>query len=180
MLRNIQWLPPLWHTRQRFRSRSVLAYGILMTVALLLRLELIANKKTMQHDEAISYLAAAGHQRDYALTVGAGRPPAGEWVSAREWQRFMEPDRSFIFGQIAHDLADYDIHPPLYFWLLHGWILIFGTTEWAGPLLNLLIDMGTALALYRLARGFGGTSRRCRRRCQRSPCGRSVRWPWRL
>ena len=62
--------------------------------------------------------------------------PAGHWVPAQAWQAYWAPDHFGVFGQIGRDLARYDIHPPLYFWLLHIWIRVAGVRLSAGPLLN--------------------------------------------
>ncbi len=80
-------------------------------------------------------------------------------MSSRAWQQLVAPEHKLNVGRIAGDLARYDVHPPLYFWLLHGWSLVVGVTARTGPLLNLLIDVGTGLALYRLARGLFAVDR---------------------
>jgi hypothetical protein len=49
-------------------------------------------------------------------------------------------------------LAHTDLHPPLYFWLLHVWSLIFGVGLTQGVALNCLIVALTALALFGLGR----------------------------
>ncbi|MBN2303056.1 MAG: hypothetical protein JXQ72_01175, partial [Anaerolineae bacterium] len=127
---------------------------VLVLAGLGARLVLIADRAALEHDEAISILAAAGHQGDYARVL-AGRDgpdsPYGRWVPARDWQRFMEPDEALIFGRIGADLGRYDIHPPLYFWLLHLWSLLVGAGFHAGPLLNVLFDAGTAWGVWKLA-----------------------------
>jgi len=61
-------------------------------------------------------------------------------------------EKRFCFKQIASDLAHNDIHPPLYFWLLHLWCLLWGVSLWTGPSLNLLLAVLTALSLFGLAR----------------------------
>lgn len=49
-------------------------------------------------------------------------------------------------------MKNHDIHPPLYFWLLHICLLVFGLHAWTGPLLNTLIASGAAVVLFFLAR----------------------------
>ena len=44
---------------------------------------------------------------------------------------------------IGDDLARYDNHPPLYFWLLHVWIALFGLNLHSGVLLNIGIALVT-------------------------------------
>ena len=58
----------------------------------------------------------------------------------------------FDFGQIISGLAKHDVHPPLYFCLLHIWTLVVGVKFWTGPSLNLIIDVLCGAALFGLAR----------------------------
>ncbi|HLL86247.1 MAG TPA: glycosyltransferase family 39 protein [Thermoleophilaceae bacterium] len=111
-----------------------------------------ADKRGLTHDEAISYLAAACHQGDYARLTLEGRRPVGRWVPASEWKVFLTPERALCLGTIARDLAREDIHPPLYFWLLHGWGLVFGVGLWTGVSLNIGLAALTTIALFGLAR----------------------------
>ena len=50
----------------------------------------------------------------------------GQSLWADEGNSAALAGRSLV--QIAHDSA-HDIHPPLYYWLLHGWTRIFGSSE---------------------------------------------------
>jgi uncharacterized membrane protein len=45
-----------------------------------------------------------------------------------------------------------DVHPPLYFWLLHLWVLSVGLSVQSLFGLNLIFTAGCALALYLLGR----------------------------
>ncbi|HEY8224550.1 MAG TPA: glycosyltransferase family 39 protein [Pyrinomonadaceae bacterium] len=49
-----------------------------------------------------------------------------------------------------------DVHPPLYFQLLHGWVRLFGTGEQAVRGLSGLFYIFAVLALYRLAKDLYG------------------------
>ena len=61
----------------------------------------------------------------------------------------------------------YDVHPPLYFGLLHGWLLVTGEHVWAGRALNLVFAALAVLAHLRVgprprlraARGRAGGAR---------------------
>lgn len=120
-------------------------------VGLTLRVVTIADKTTLTHDEGISYLAAAAKQGSYFEVQEHQAYPYGEWVQAAEWKQFYQPDNTFAFGQISRDLAQTDIHPPLYFWLLHIWLLLFGVQAWTGPSLNLLFFVAGYMVLFQLA-----------------------------
>ncbi len=45
-----------------------------------------------------------------------------------------------------------DIQPPLYYYLLHGWILLFGKTEWSVRAMSLVFGVLTVPLLYAIAR----------------------------
>lgn len=141
-------------------SRLALA---LLAVALLagtaVRIAGLTQKRTYTHDESISYLAATCHQGEYQRISFGHAPPFGSWVPAAAWQRLLEPERALCFGRIRADLALYDIHPPLYFWLLHAWVLPFGTAPASGAALNIVLALLGTLALYGLARRVLGEPR---------------------
>jgi hypothetical protein len=135
------------------RRRLPLALLALALVAGLgLRIVVIADKPAVSHDEAISYLAATCHQGEWDRVTTHAAPPVATWASADDWRRFVEPDRFMCFGQIGRDLSQHDIHPPLYFWLLHLWVGAVGATTTSGPALNLPIFVAAALALFWFAR----------------------------
>src|SRR5574342_1093609 len=118
---------------------SKLALAILtLTVlaAAVLRLSGISVKKTFSKDEGFSYVCATGHATEY-IHATEGHAPFGEWVPAAAWKKFLQIDQRFCFKKIGLDLANTDIHPPLYFWLLHVWALPLGINLWTGPSLNI-------------------------------------------
>lgn len=129
---------------------------VLLVVALvagaILRIGAAAGKTHLQHDEAITFLAATCHQGEYGRVVNDETRPYGVWVAVREWKRMLSVEHHFCFGQIAADLREDDIHPPLYFWLLHLWLLLTGAHLWSAPVLNTLLALAGGVVLYRLAR----------------------------
>jgi hypothetical protein len=132
-------------TLTRAGATAILVIGIAAAAALLFAR--MAALPTLAHDDAISYLAATCHQGLFAVRI-----PVGQWVAARVWQAYWQPADFACFGRIATDLANYDIHPPLYFWVLHVWSYLVG----AGLRLALVLNLGfyvlTALIIYRLCR----------------------------
>jgi len=136
-----------------FRRRlPFLVLACALVAATTLRVVGVAEKHSLTGDESISYLAAACHQGDYTRLAIAQQPPFGRWVTAAEWKALLRPDRAMCLGEIRHELARTDIHPPLYFWLLHGWALVFGVGLWTGPSLNIAIAGLTTLVLFGFAR----------------------------
>jgi len=142
-------------------TSSKLAIVILplsIVAAIALRLAGVNAKTIMATDESPSYLNAAGKGCEYYDLVLAEKHPLGAWAPAAAWKKFLHIDQPFCFGEIAHALSRFDIHPPLYFWLLHLWALVVGINEWTGPALNIIISIVALLSLCGLARRVLGDS----------------------
>src|SRR5688500_1460780 len=61
-------------------------------------------------------------------------------------------DEAFSIS-IAGSTIDYilettseDVHPPLYYFLLYGWVQLLGATEWTGRLFSVVASLGIILA----------------------------------
>ena len=126
-------------------------------IGVTLRIGLAASKHTITHDETISYLGAAANLGAYHDVID-GAAPNGTWAPAADWKQFIIPTTPFQFSQISWDQADNDIHPPLYFWLLHLWMLLVGVQTWTGASLNILFFLAGLFALYGLARDALGSN----------------------
>ena len=111
----------------------------------------IASLRRVSHDDTISFLAATGHQGEFQNIVDNGEPPVARWVPASRWQALTRIDERLPLLTIARDLGDHDIHPPVYFWLLHVWSLVIGVHLWTGPALNVVLHALTAVILWRFA-----------------------------
>lgn len=122
-----------------------------VTVGIILRFGLAASKQTVTHDEMISYLGATANLGAYHQVID-GAAPNGIWAPAADWKQFIVHNTPFNFSQIGWDQADHDIHPPLYFWLLHLWLLAVGVHPWTGASLNLFFFLAGLFALYGFAR----------------------------
>jgi hypothetical protein len=134
--------------RRRLLALIILAFAL--GAGFGLRVSLIADKYEFHNDEAYSYIEATGHMSAFRVATAGGL--SGRWVPAERWQSMWQPGVILGLGGIADDLARYDISPPLYFWILHFWLLIVGTHLWSGPVLNLFISALAASALFGLAR----------------------------
>src|SRR5258708_1959637 len=60
------------------------------------------------------------------------------------------------FVQTTEITAD-DVHPPLYEWLMHGWVRLAGISELAVRYVSVLWGLLGVAAVYALARRLGGT-----------------------
>jgi 4-amino-4-deoxy-L-arabinose transferase-like glycosyltransferase len=110
------------------------------------------RKDGIEHDEGITFIHAAGKMADWMRVTAGSEPPAGTWAAASAWQSFWQPAGGFDFAAISQGLATWDIHPPLYFWLLHVWALVFGMTPLSSIWLNIALAVLTGFALFGLAR----------------------------
>ena len=135
---------------RRRRLLGLIILALALTAGVALRVATIAGKYEFHNDEAWSYITATGHLG--AFTVAQTGHLTGHWVPAARWQSMWQPDAVFGLRHIAADLAKYGIHPPLYYWILHFWLLIVGMHVWSGPVLNLFISALAGLALFGLAR----------------------------
>lgn len=132
-------------------SRLLLLVVVLAGLAL--RVWGTAGKSVISHDEAIAYLGATGNLGRYQA-VQEGDAPGGVWATTAEWHSFLTVGSPLFstLQTIARDQAAFDIHPPLYFWLLHLWVRAWGVAPWVGPALNIIFFLIGAPALYGLAR----------------------------
>ena len=97
------------------QSKSILI--ITMLLSSILMICGVYTKYELEHDESISYLASSGHQKEYSTIKNSHL--YGKVVSVNHWKKYLKVEKPFCFNKISHDLSHYDIHPPLYFWLLH-------------------------------------------------------------
>jgi len=156
--------------RRAHPSRLNLIALVVLAVALVagtgLRLYAQHASPNVQHDEAWSYASAAGRLGPFLAAMdelgangqsanGLGASLTGRWVPAGEWQRFWTSEGLSDVAHIATDLSAFDVHPPLYFGLLHGWLLVAGDSVGAGRALNLVFAAFTVLGIYGLARALG-------------------------
>jgi hypothetical protein len=128
---------------------SLLVFTFIAAIAL--RISATSAKGTFAEDEGFSLMYATGHASEYYETLD-GKYPFGVWVKAAEWKKYTQPEQLFCFRKITRDMASFDIHPPLYFWILHVWTFIAGANLWTGPTLNMMISLFSILGLFGLAR----------------------------
>jgi Dolichyl-phosphate-mannose-protein mannosyltransferase len=123
---------------------------LIFLVGLLLRAIPLGEKQFFKGDEVRSYLAATGHEGEYRILLSENQHPLGAWATADDWKRLIRPEAAIGLWAVAQDLAYWDIHPPLYFWLLRQWSLLFGVNFWSGALLNIALEMAILLLLVHI------------------------------
>lgn len=103
------------------------------------------TKKITGGDETISYLCAAGNQESYQQVINK-TSAYGTIMPNTFWQSYFLTQPNAI-KNIAPDLVKTDLHPPLFFWLLHYCSLITNMPFKSGLLLNMLLHIAGLLIL---------------------------------
>jgi 4-amino-4-deoxy-L-arabinose transferase-like glycosyltransferase len=114
------------------RQQFCAAFG-LAAVAAILRMGLAGNQP-LWSDEIWSLATATGHSLDHPAAIA--NPALGDFVqpdlpvAAEELRRYIKHDNPPAgLGRIARAALLSDTHPPLYYFLLYGWTLAFGTSD---------------------------------------------------
>jgi Dolichyl-phosphate-mannose-protein mannosyltransferase len=95
------------------------------------------HDSSIWYDEAITLLTTSGHAGlNWALGLAQFKPSAN-------------------LPKIASELYQQDVHPPLYFWTLAIWRVIFGQSLEVARALSAVFTLGTLCLLYRLAKDWG-------------------------
>lgn len=132
-------------------SLVLIIVAIIATVSF--RASKACEKTFLTHDESISYLATTGHlasYQDHFYNDQVGS--LASWGPASRLTAFLQPEEFWNFTGIRKDLNGLDIHPPLYFWLLHVWSHVVGVHLWTGPMLNAILFVLTLLTVFQFAR----------------------------
>lgn len=133
--------------RGALQRLDVLLPVALVAITVLVLAPRLASVVLLGHDDPISMLDATCNQGRFAETM-----PSGQWVAGSEWLTYWQMQTSGCFGQISRDLAQYDLHPPLYFWALHGWMVLFGVSITSALMLNLVLVCAAAVIVYATCR----------------------------
>lgn len=108
-------------------------------------------------DEIVSVLSAAGNQQTYEEVI-TYLQQYRKVVPVSDWQKLLQP-HAHSLHHISPDLGNLDIHPPLYFWLLHFTLYVFATPLTGALVLNALLHIVAAIGLYLLARALSISQR---------------------
>jgi hypothetical protein len=103
-----------------------------------------------------AWLRGAEYDEQYTLflTSGVARPlwPGGAFTAAEVQQR----QRGHAgLAAIAHDLRATDVHPPLYFWAMAGWRMLFGTSLLAARMASVVFSFAALCVVALIARRAG-------------------------
>lgn len=103
----------------RTSAPTRIAFVVIACIAIVVHVRAARMRSAglLEHDEAISLLAAAGASRQAAALYAGHLSPVAH--SAESLQKLLRPTGDSGFAGVVSALRNFDIHPPLYFWLLH-------------------------------------------------------------
>jgi Dolichyl-phosphate-mannose-protein mannosyltransferase len=133
---------------------------VIFGVAALLRV-LLAGQSGFRPDELFSLGLATGHSLEHP--AAAADPRLGDFVepnhavSAEEFRRYMKHDDPPASpSRVVRAVFLSDTSPPLYYLLLYGWTLVFGTSDLAVRLFSTACSLACLPLLVGIARRTGG------------------------
>ena len=92
-------------------------------------------------------MSATCHQREWENAhFGIQEQPI------KYWKQFLRVEQKYCLEEIKQGLLEADLHPPLYFWLLHFWSLPVGIHEWTGLLLNTIFSAISFALLFQFSK----------------------------
>lgn len=132
------------------RNRAWYLILIALPLAIAIRVEMI-GLNGLAHDEVLSIIFAQGNAGRYETTK---QQLAGRWVPASAWKSYFSTPSDGGYALIEKDLSEHNDYPPLYFWLLHQWLKVFGPAgaRW----MNFPFFIATAVALFAFATSYLG------------------------
>jgi 4-amino-4-deoxy-L-arabinose transferase-like glycosyltransferase len=132
----------------------------LFAVAVVLRIGLV-GRSSLWGDELFSLATATGHSLEQP--AAAADPKFGDFVEpdhpvpATEFQRYLKHDHPPASpARVIRAVFLSDTSPPLYYLLLYGWTLIFGTSDVALRLFSTTCSLGCLPFFVGIARRTGG------------------------
>lgn len=136
--------------RGQFTSRKVwsVVLALLLVFGLVYRLHAVLVKKAgLSNDESVTYMCAAATAGLWETSIAS---LVDTPITAADLHRFYDRPDEFQFHTVSLDMARYDVHPPLYFWLLHIIHVLWGTGITTGAMVNIafgLMVLGLLVAL---------------------------------
>jgi uncharacterized membrane protein len=110
----------------------------------------IASIPVLGHDDGITLLSISGEQGAYARL--SDKNILNKWLPADIFTGFTSASGELNFLRIQNDLNNYDIHPPLYFWLLATWSRVFPGMVDSYFILNVVFSLLSIFAFYKTLR----------------------------
>ncbi len=146
--------------RERHKAQQLWLLLAIFALAALLRIGL-SGQQCLWADEVFSLAVATGHSLEHSVTVAD--PARGDFVEpdrplpAEEFRRYLEHESPLASpARVVRAVLLSDTSPPLYYLLLYGWTIVFGTSDIALRLFSAIIALACFPLLAAIARRTGG------------------------
>lgn len=130
--------------RFRFSLLFILALGLLLRVNNL-------SGRSLWTDEFFTLFQSSGHGVDIVnLLDGFSERETPPLLKSRDFRLFLESDPAKNIRDVTRGLLDTDTHPPLYFWIIHIWMKVFGDGLFGLRFFSVLMGVFAIFLAYRI------------------------------
>jgi uncharacterized membrane protein len=141
-------------TRSLPEKTILLLMALVLLTSLSLRLYRLGSH-TLECEELYTIPAATGHQYVY-LSHEAEIAPTNVPIASREYKRLLQPEAGVGLKAVTEVLRR-NVHLPAYFYFMHYWIEMFGTSERSLRMPSAIFGALTTLAIFFLGRELFGS-----------------------
>lgn len=111
----------------------------------------IWHKQGLYFDDAATLITVGGNgMRVYDKTKSL--MDVGTTLNASEWSNLLTQNAPFNWQGVGDKLISKDLHPPLYFYIAHGWCSVFGFSGSALLFLQVLLEILLLVVLWSFTR----------------------------
>ena len=139
--------------------KYTVVFSILVAIQLLLLLYYMNIRTSLFYDEIWSYGLANSYDSPFLYENGFYRDKGNtffnHWVDGRKFFEYItvQPNECFSYNKV-YDNQMADLHPPLYYILLHTICSFFPDTfnRWHGQIICLIVFIFVQISLYKLSK----------------------------
>jgi len=122
----------------------------LFALGLALRVNNLSGR-SLWTDEFFTLFQASGHGLDVERLVDdSSKREVPLFSRARDFRLFLKNDPARHIKDVTAGLLETDTHPPLYFWIMHIWMRVFGDSSFALRFFSVLAGIFAIFLAYRI------------------------------
>lgn len=128
--------------------RKIFFLICLLAIGAFLRLNNL-SERSLWTDEFFTLFDSSGHAveiKDVLSSLSQEESPV--LLKAKDFKPFLKNDSNKNIQDVTESLLYTDTHPPLYFWLMHIWMRIFGDSAWVIRFFSVLMGLAAILLAY--------------------------------
>jgi uncharacterized membrane protein len=111
------------------------------------------SERSLWTDEFFTFFESTGHGLDIKNFLGSlSSPNSPKLLMAKELKAFFKLDPGRGLKDVSKGLLYTDTHAPLYFWIIHLWMMIFKDGVLSVRLFSLLMGMISILLAFKVSK----------------------------